>query len=95
MPKPLFQSLAPAGPVVDPEAAGRLHETLSAAAQADGWADTLTAAWPALAPVAGAAPYLAGLMRRRPTHLRRLLETLGLAEHLTQYPDVEQAIAAD
>ena len=75
MPKPLFQSLAPAGPVVDPEAAGRLHETLSAAAQADGWTDTLTAAWPALAPVAGAAPYLAGLMRRRPAHLRRLLET--------------------
>ena len=48
--------------------------TLRAAAQGDGWIDLLEAAWPALAPVAGASPYLSGLMRRRPAHLRRLLE---------------------
>jgi anti-anti-sigma factor len=27
--------------------------------------------------------------------LRRLLDTLGLADHLTQYPDVAKAIAGD
>jgi anti-sigma B factor antagonist len=27
--------------------------------------------------------------------LRRLLETLGLSDHLAQYPDVDKAIAAD
>ena len=72
--KPLFQSLAPAGPVANPAAADRLQEALTEAAAADGWSDTLTAAWPALAPVSGASPYLTGLMRRRPAHLRRLLE---------------------
>lgn len=74
-PKPLFQDLKPAGPVANPGAADRLHEALVEAAQADGWSDGLTVAWPALAPVAGASPYLAGLMRRRPAHLRRILET--------------------
>lgn len=74
-PKPLFQDLKPAGPVANPGAADRLHEALVEAAQADGWFDGLTVAWPALAPVAGASPYLAGLMRRRPAHLRRILET--------------------
>ena len=81
MPKPLFQRLKPAGPVASPGAAERLHETLIEAAQADGWSDTLTAAWPALVPVSGASPYLAGLMRRRPAHLRRMLET-DPTEHL-------------
>lgn len=74
-PKPLFQDLKPAGPVANPGAADRLHEALVEAAQADGWSDGLTVAWPALAPVAGASPYLAGLMRRRPAHLRGILET--------------------
>ena len=71
---PLAHSLTPAGPVANPAAAERLHETLAEASAADGWTATLEAAWPALAPVAGASPYLAGLMRRRPAHLRRLLE---------------------
>ena len=71
---PLADSLTPAGPVANPAAADRLHETLTEAADADGWRETLDPAWPALAPVAGASPYLAGLMRRRPAHLRNLLE---------------------
>jgi [glutamine synthetase] adenylyltransferase / [glutamine synthetase]-adenylyl-L-tyrosine phosphorylase len=71
----LGQQIKAAGPVADPAAAERLLETLAQAADADGWRDTLDAAWPALASVAGASPYLAGLMRRRPAHLRRLLET--------------------
>jgi len=71
---PLAQSLAPAGPVANPAAADRLHEALTEVAAVEGWTETLTAGWPALAPVAGASPYLTGLMRRRPAHLRRLLE---------------------
>ncbi|MFN3879513.1 MAG: bifunctional [glutamine synthetase] adenylyltransferase/[glutamine synthetase]-adenylyl-L-tyrosine phosphorylase [Brevundimonas sp.] len=71
---PLGQRIKPAGPVANTAAADRLLESLIEAADADGWRDTLDAAWPALAPVAGASPYLAGLMRRRPAHLRRLLE---------------------
>jgi len=71
---PLADSLIAAGPVTNIAAADRLHETLTEAADADGWRETLDAAWPALAPVAGASPYLAGLMRRRPAHLRSMLE---------------------
>jgi [glutamine synthetase] adenylyltransferase / [glutamine synthetase]-adenylyl-L-tyrosine phosphorylase len=70
----LCKSLKPAGPVTNIAAADRLHETLIQAADADGWRETLDAAWPVLAPVAGSSPYLAGLMRRRPAHLGRLLE---------------------
>ncbi len=70
----LRDSLRPCGPVVDAAAAGRLHEDLIEAADAEGWRPTLDAAWPALEPVAGAAPYLAGLMRRWPDMLRRCLE---------------------
>ena len=70
----LGRSIKAAGPVASPVAADRLLESLAEAADTDGWRDTLDAAWPALAPVAGASPYLAGLMRRRPAHLRRLLE---------------------
>ena len=71
---PLYRDMKPAGPVVDAAAAERLLETLIQTADADGWREALDAAWPALAPVAGASPYLAGLMRRRPDHLRHLLE---------------------
>ena len=66
--------MRPCGPVVDRAAALRLHEDLIAAADEAGWRATLDAAWPALEPVAGAAPYLAGLMRRWPDMLRRCLE---------------------
>ena len=42
-------------------------------ARRSGWADELEAAWPALAPVFSASPYLGGLARREPARLRRVL----------------------
>lgn len=74
--RPLYERLKPAGPVHSPGAAERLHETLAEAASADGWLEVLNTAWPALASVAGASPYLSGLMRRRPAQLRRILESV-------------------
>ncbi|RZJ93609.1 MAG: glutamine-synthetase adenylyltransferase, partial [Brevundimonas sp.] len=71
----LTQRLTPCGPVVDAPAAGRLHERLVEAAAEGGWGETLAAAWPALAPVFAASPYLAGLARRRPAQLRTILES--------------------
>ena len=88
----LFQELKPAGPVASPGAAERLREVLAEAAGAQGWSDVLEAAWPALATVAGASPYLAGLMRRRPERLRALLETdpdRGLARILAETDALE------
>ncbi|WP_374571659.1 bifunctional [glutamine synthetase] adenylyltransferase/[glutamine synthetase]-adenylyl-L-tyrosine phosphorylase [Phenylobacterium sp.] len=70
----LADRLKPCGPVADPKAAERLRETLAEAAQAQGWTGLLAAAWPALEPAFGAAPYLAGLARRDPQRLRALLE---------------------
>lgn len=70
----LVDSLAPCGPIADPKAAERTEEMLRARAEAVGWGDLLTRAWPALAPVFGASSYLAGLARREPARLRDLLE---------------------
>jgi glutamate-ammonia-ligase adenylyltransferase len=67
--------LRPCGPVIDAAAAERALERLEGAASGAGWRDTLTAAWPALAPVFAASPYLAGLARRRPESLRAILES--------------------
>ena len=69
----LSERLAPCGPVIDAKAAARLHETLAEAATAGGWSETLDQAWPALAPVFSASPYLAGLARRDPDRLGALL----------------------
>ncbi|MBU1324777.1 MAG: bifunctional [glutamine synthetase] adenylyltransferase/[glutamine synthetase]-adenylyl-L-tyrosine phosphorylase [Alphaproteobacteria bacterium] len=66
--------LRPCGPVVDAGAAERAHQRLAEAATAHGWSATLDAAWPALAPVFAASPYLFGLARRWPEMLRGLLE---------------------
>jgi glutamate-ammonia-ligase adenylyltransferase len=62
----LLDLIKPCGPVADPAAAERVHRDL------DGrpW---LEAAWPALAPVAGASAYLGGIMRRNPEMLGRVL----------------------
>lgn len=62
----LADAIRPCGPVVDQAAAQRLREDLAGVAGVE-------AAWPALAPVAGAAPYLANLMRRWPDMLARTL----------------------
>jgi glutamate-ammonia-ligase adenylyltransferase len=71
----LAKLLKPCGPVADDPAAGRLYEVLRKSAQAGGWADLLDGAWPALAPVFGASPYLASLARRRPDSLRTILDS--------------------
>jgi glutamate-ammonia-ligase adenylyltransferase len=62
------------GPVVDPEAAQRARSRLSDLAASDHWLDGLDPAWPALAPMFAASPYLFGLARRWPEALR---DTLG------------------
>ncbi|MFZ4166723.1 bifunctional [glutamine synthetase] adenylyltransferase/[glutamine synthetase]-adenylyl-L-tyrosine phosphorylase [Brevundimonas sp. NPDC058933] len=67
--------LKPCGPVRDAMAAGRIHERLVEAAEANGWRATLDGAWGALEPVFAASPYLAGLARRWPERLRQILET--------------------
>lgn len=69
----LIDRLQACGPVVDPAAAERLRERLEEAAAEAGWADRLQEAWSALAPVASASPYLAGLMRRAPGMLDDIL----------------------
>lgn len=70
----LADFLRPCGPVVDTAAAERLYEVLSKAAERDGWMARLKQVWPSLEPIAGASPYLAGLMRRAPGQLRQALE---------------------
>ncbi len=61
------------GPVVDPFAAEHAHTRLAEVADAGRWCADLDAAWPALAPVFAASPYLFGLARRWPERLRDIL----------------------
>ncbi|MFN3513643.1 MAG: bifunctional [glutamine synthetase] adenylyltransferase/[glutamine synthetase]-adenylyl-L-tyrosine phosphorylase [Phenylobacterium sp.] len=70
----LVDRLQPCGPIVDPKAAQRMRTVLEEPAAAEGWTDLLDAAWPALAPVFAASPYLTALARRSPDRLRALLE---------------------
>ena len=70
---PLAQTLRPCGPMIDAAAAARAWEILDPAARAGGWAERLQTAWPALAPVFAASPYLASLARGDPERLRRVL----------------------
>jgi glutamate-ammonia-ligase adenylyltransferase len=69
----LADRIGPCGPVVDAKAAARARERLAPAAHGADWSEALDAAWPALAPVFAAAPYLAGLATRSPDRLRRIL----------------------
>ncbi|MFZ5729753.1 MAG: bifunctional [glutamine synthetase] adenylyltransferase/[glutamine synthetase]-adenylyl-L-tyrosine phosphorylase [Pseudomonadota bacterium] len=69
----LSDSLRPCGPVADKNAADRALEVLQPEAAAGGWGERLKTVWPALAPVFGASPYLAGLARRAPDRLGVLL----------------------
>lgn len=71
----LGDRIGPCGPVVDAAAAARWLERLKPAVEEGGWAACLDRAWPALAPVFAASPYLAGLARRSPERLRATLET--------------------
>jgi len=61
--------LRPCGPVLDAKAAERAREIVAETV----WTPELERAWPALAPVFGASPYLAGLARRDPQRLADLL----------------------
>ncbi|WP_309644695.1 bifunctional [glutamine synthetase] adenylyltransferase/[glutamine synthetase]-adenylyl-L-tyrosine phosphorylase [Phenylobacterium sp.] len=69
----LAARMAPCGPVADPKAAERARLVLVEAATRGDWMAEFEAAWPALAPVFGASPYLTSLARRDPARLRALL----------------------
>ncbi|HEY2178116.1 MAG TPA: bifunctional [glutamine synthetase] adenylyltransferase/[glutamine synthetase]-adenylyl-L-tyrosine phosphorylase [Caulobacteraceae bacterium] len=94
--------IAPCGPVIDGGAAERAREGLAAAAAAAGWGEVLTTAWPALAPVFAASPYLAALAMREPRRLRAVLgaapqtclaRILAATARCGAEPDVEAAAA--
>ncbi len=76
---PLAGLIKPCGPVIDARIAGLARETLDAAARPDGWAPMLGSAWPALAPVFAASPYLFSLVRNRPERMKAVLETVPAA----------------
>ena len=59
--------------MLDAAAAGRVHAEVAPTARASGGEADLEAAWPALAPVFAASPYLADLARRDPPRLLRTL----------------------
>ena len=94
----LLERLTPCGPILDPKAAERAHEAIGKKA---GEAMRLVeAAWPALAPVFSASPYLAGLARRDGQRLlsildsdpdARLAQILAAAETVAAEPDFETA----
>jgi glutamate-ammonia-ligase adenylyltransferase len=93
IPPALIDSLRPCGPVIDAAAAERVREGLAEAADADGWAPLLDAAWRALAPIFAASPYLASLARRTPERLRATLAAAPDAR-LADILAATQAIAA-
>ena len=94
----LLERLAPCGPIVDPKAAERAHEAIL---KRVGEASTnIEAAWPALAPIFAASPYLSGLARRDARRLpsildadpgARLTEILSAADAVVAEPDFETA----
>ena len=65
----LGEQIKPCGPVVDAKAAERLKTFLAQSL----WTDRMEAAWPALAPVFAASPYLTSLARRDPKRLDAIL----------------------
>ncbi|HEX7887124.1 MAG TPA: bifunctional [glutamine synthetase] adenylyltransferase/[glutamine synthetase]-adenylyl-L-tyrosine phosphorylase [Phenylobacterium sp.] len=67
--RPMAARMQPCGPVLDVKAADRLRAVLAERMPAS----ELELAWPVLAPVFGASPYLAGLARRDPARLAALL----------------------
>jgi len=94
----LLERLAPCGPIVDPKAAERAREAiLKRVGEASA---SIEIAWPALAPVFAASPYLAGLARRDARRLPaileadpdvRLAEILAAADAVSAQPDFETA----
>ena len=87
----LASRLTPCGPVADEKAAERTREML---ADKIGGAEAFQTAWPALAPVFGASPYLSGLARRRSDSLLRSLEG-DPAERLASILADTEAVGAE
>ncbi|MGH7022887.1 MAG: bifunctional [glutamine synthetase] adenylyltransferase/[glutamine synthetase]-adenylyl-L-tyrosine phosphorylase, partial [Caulobacteraceae bacterium] len=94
--RPLGQVIRPCGPIMDPGAAERARALL------DGAGLSLDIAWPVLAPVFGAAPYLASLSTRDPDRLVRILSRpagqsleaiLAATRACAAEPDIERAAA--
>src|SRR5687767_13062880 len=84
----LAARLRPCGPVLDAKAAERAREIVAGRT----WTPELEQAWPALAPVFGASPYLASLARRDPPRLAALLADdpdVRLASILARTVEVE------
>ncbi len=73
--RPLGEQLKRCGPVIDAGAAERARAPLADAARTGKWTKLLQAAWPALAPVFAASPYLSSLVRNTPERLKSTLET--------------------
>jgi glutamate-ammonia-ligase adenylyltransferase len=69
----LADQLRPCGPVFDKARAAAVLQTLGEEATAGGWRPILEACAPALSPIFGASPYLAGLALRRPGALGAML----------------------
>lgn len=86
----LVEALRPCGPVADPKAAERVRTVVAEPAARDGWMALLDQAWPALAPVFGASPYLTSLARRDPGRLWALLD----AEPQARFDDLLARTAA-
>lgn len=95
----LADRLIPCGPILDAKAAERAHEMIVKRATEEAMT-VVDAAWPALSPVFGASPYLAGLARRDGQRLPRLLEgdpeatlaaILAAAQAVAAEPDFETA----
>jgi len=94
----LLERLAPCGPIVDSKAAERAHEAILR--RVGDASANIEAAWPSLAPVFAASPYLAGLARRDARRLpsileadpdTRLTEILSGADAVAAEPDFETA----
>ena len=65
----LADQMRPCGPVLDAKAAERLRGVIADTV----WTPSLDQAWPALAPIFAASPYLTSLARRDPKRLDKLL----------------------
>jgi len=91
--------IQPCGPMVDRDLAARTWDSLMASALNEQDRFAITSAWPALAPVFSASPYLAGLAGRSPDRLaallsaaadRQLEDLLAASSALSDEPDWER-----
>ncbi|PZR32602.1 bifunctional [glutamine synthetase] adenylyltransferase/[glutamine synthetase]-adenylyl-L-tyrosine phosphorylase [Caulobacter segnis] len=88
----LADQLTPCGPIVDPKAAERAHEAI--AKRVGERMEIVEVAWPALASVFAASPYLTSLARRDGVRLPSILDAEPQAR-LAQILDAAEAVAAE